>query len=145
MPDDGLDQRPAGWNGILVGFSGDETVLKHSRNQIALNSGKSPFDQKGVRGDGHDPDRFQGRNRVPARAVRHAHPAREATVHEALEAAQVTLLIGPLLYVLLAIAAVKAKRAGMSNVEVALIVSVGVLFIPVAMTGILAWGVPGFG
>ena len=56
-----------------------------------------------------------------------------------------TLLIGALLYASLAIAAVKAKRAGLSGVEVALIVSVGVLFIPVAMMGILAWGFSSFG
>ena len=56
-----------------------------------------------------------------------------------------TLLIASLLYVLLAIAAVKAKRAGMSNVEVALIVSVGILFIPVVMMGILAVGFSDFG
>jgi hypothetical protein len=43
----------------------------------------------------------------------------------------VTLLVVSLLYVLLAIAAVKAKHAGMSGVEVALCVLGGVLCIPV--------------
>ena len=51
-----------------------------------------------------------------------------------------TLLVGPLLCVLLVIAAIKAIQAGMSAREVALIAIVGGLCIPVVMFGILASG-----
>lgn len=56
-----------------------------------------------------------------------------------------TLLIGPLLCGLLVIAAIKARRAGMSGGEVGLIVFVGALCIPVVMIGVLAWGFSSFG
>jgi hypothetical protein len=55
------------------------------------------------------------------------------------------MLIGPVLFVLLGIAAVKAKRAGLSGGEVALIVAVGTVCILGVMFGILAWGFSGFG
>jgi hypothetical protein len=57
----------------------------------------------------------------------------------------VTLLVGPLLFVLLGVGAVKAKRAGLSGWEVALMVSVGSLCIFVVMLGILMWGFRNFG
>jgi hypothetical protein len=57
----------------------------------------------------------------------------------------VTLLAGPLLCALLVLAVIKAKRAGLSRGEVALIAIVGALCIPVAMLGILAWGFADFG
>ena len=56
-----------------------------------------------------------------------------------------TLLVGPLLFVLLGVGAVKAKRAGLSGWEVALIVAVGSLWILVMMLGILMWGFRNFG
>ena len=56
-----------------------------------------------------------------------------------------TLLLGPLLCVLLAVAALKARQAGMSRGEVGLIVFVGALCIPAVMIGVLAWGFSGFG
>jgi len=57
----------------------------------------------------------------------------------------VTLLVGPLLFVLLGVGAVKAKRAGLSGWEVALMVAVGSLCIFVVMLGILMWGFRNFG
>jgi hypothetical protein len=57
----------------------------------------------------------------------------------------VTLLVGPLLFVLLGVGTVKAKKAGLSGWEVALIVAVGSLCILVAMLGILMWGFRNFG
>ncbi len=56
-----------------------------------------------------------------------------------------TLLVGPLLFVLLGVGAVKAKKAGLSSWEVLLIVSVGSLCILVVMLGILMWGFRNFG
>ena len=61
------------------------------------------------------------------------------------EAQQVTLLVGPLLFVLLGVGAVSAKKAGRSGREVALMVAVGSLFILVVMLGILVWGFRDFG
>jgi hypothetical protein len=55
------------------------------------------------------------------------------------------MLVGPLLFVFLGIAAVKAKRAGLSGGEVALIVAIGTICILGAMFGILAWGFSDFG
>jgi hypothetical protein len=55
------------------------------------------------------------------------------------------MLIGPLLFVLLGLAAVKAKRAGLSAGEIALIVAVGTVCILGVMFGILSWGFSGFG
>jgi hypothetical protein len=57
----------------------------------------------------------------------------------------VTLLVGPLLFVLLGVGAVKAKSAGLSGWEVTLIVAVGSLCILVVMLGILMWGFRNFG
>jgi cytosine/uracil/thiamine/allantoin permease len=57
----------------------------------------------------------------------------------------VTLLVGPLLFVLLGVGAVKAKKAGLSGWEVLLMVAVGSLCILVAMLGILTWGFGNFG
>ena len=56
-----------------------------------------------------------------------------------------TLLVGPLLFVLLGAGAVGAKRAGRSGGEVALMVAVGSLVILVVMLGILMWGFRNFG
>ena len=56
-----------------------------------------------------------------------------------------TLLVGPLLFVLLGVGAVKAKKAGLSGWEITLIVAVGSLCILVAMLGILMWGFRNFG
>lgn len=56
-----------------------------------------------------------------------------------------TLLLGPLMFALLGVGAVKAKRAGLSGWEVFLIVAVGSLCILVAMLGILMWGFRNFG
>ena len=56
-----------------------------------------------------------------------------------------TLLVGPLLFVLLGVGAVRAKRSGLSGWEVALMVAVGSLFILVVMLGILVWGFRNFG
>jgi hypothetical protein len=56
-----------------------------------------------------------------------------------------TLLVGPLLFVLLGVSAVSAKQAGRSDGEVALMVAVGSLVILVVMLGILAWGFRNFG
>ena len=55
------------------------------------------------------------------------------------------VLVGPLLFILLGIMAVKAKRRGRSGAEVALIVVVGTVCIVVVMFGILAWGFSDFG
>jgi hypothetical protein len=52
----------------------------------------------------------------------------------------VTLFVGPLLFALLGVGAVKAKKAGLSGWEVTLIVAVGSLCILVVMFGILMWG-----
>jgi hypothetical protein len=57
----------------------------------------------------------------------------------------VTLLVGPLLFVLLGVGAVTAKRAGLSGWEVFLMVAVGSLCILVVMLGILMWGFRNFG
>jgi hypothetical protein len=57
----------------------------------------------------------------------------------------VTLLVGPVLFVLLGVGAVKAKRAGLSGWEVTLMVAVGSLCILVVMLGILMWGFRNFG
>ena len=56
-----------------------------------------------------------------------------------------TLLVGPVLFVLLGVGAVKAKRAGLSGWEVTLMVAVGNLCILVVMLGILMWGFRNFG
>ena len=56
-----------------------------------------------------------------------------------------TLLVGPVLFVLLGLGAVKAKRAGLSGWEVTLMVAVGSLCILVVMLGILMWGFRNFG
>ena len=56
-----------------------------------------------------------------------------------------TLLVGPLLFVLLGVGAVSAKKAGRSGGEVALMVAVGSLCILVVMLGILMWGFRNFG
>jgi len=56
-----------------------------------------------------------------------------------------TLLVGPLLFVLLGAGAVGAKRAGRSGGAVALMVAVGSLVILVVMLGILMWGFRDFG
>jgi hypothetical protein len=57
----------------------------------------------------------------------------------------VTPLVGPVLFVLLGVGAVKAKRAGLSGWEVTLMVAVGSLCILVVMLGILMWGFRNFG
>ena len=51
-----------------------------------------------------------------------------------------TLLVGPLLFVLLGVGAVGAKKAGRSGGEIALLVAIGSLVILVVMLGILMWG-----
>jgi len=56
-----------------------------------------------------------------------------------------TLLVGPVLFVLLGVGAVKARRAGLSGWEVFLVVAVGSLCILVVMLGILMWGFRNFG
>jgi len=56
-----------------------------------------------------------------------------------------TLLVGPLLFILLGVVAVKAKRRGLSGGETALMVAVGSVCIVIVMFGILAWGFSGFG
>ena len=56
-----------------------------------------------------------------------------------------TLLVGPLLFVLLGFGAVKAKKAGLSGWEIVLMVAVGSLVILVVMFGILMWGFRNFG
>ena len=56
-----------------------------------------------------------------------------------------TLLVGPVLFVLLGVGALSAKKAGRSEGEVALMVAVGSLVILVVMLGILAWGFRNFG
>lgn len=55
------------------------------------------------------------------------------------------LLIGPLLFVLLGFGAFKAKKAGFSGVEVAVIVAVGTLFNLVVTYTTLIWGWLNFG
>jgi hypothetical protein len=57
----------------------------------------------------------------------------------------VTLLVGPLLFVLLGVGAVKARRAGLSGWETSLMVAVGSLCILVLMFGILMFGFRNFG
>jgi len=57
----------------------------------------------------------------------------------------VTLLVGPVLFVLLGVGAVKAKKAGLSGWEVTLMVAVGSLCILVVMLGILMLGFRNFG
>ena len=56
-----------------------------------------------------------------------------------------TLLVGPLLFALLGVGAVGAKKAGRSGGEVALMVAVGSRVILVVMLGILMWGFRNFG
>ncbi|MBR1211966.1 hypothetical protein JQ609_21550 [Bradyrhizobium sp. AUGA SZCCT0169] len=56
-----------------------------------------------------------------------------------------TLLVAPLLFVLLGVGAVKAKKAGLSGWEVFLMVAVGSLCILVVTLGILMWGFRNFG
>ena len=56
-----------------------------------------------------------------------------------------TLLVGPILFVLLGLGAVKARRAGLSGWEITLMVAVGSLCILVVMFGILMWGFHNFG
>ena len=56
-----------------------------------------------------------------------------------------TLLVGPLLFVLLGVGAVGAKKAGRSGGEIALLVAIGSLVILVVMLGILMWGSRSFG
>lgn len=56
-----------------------------------------------------------------------------------------TLLVAPLLFVLLGVGAVKARKAGLSGWEVVLMVAVGSLCIFVAMLGFLTWGFHSFG
>ena len=56
-----------------------------------------------------------------------------------------TLLVGPLLFVLLGVGAVKANKAGLSGWEITLMVAVGSLCILVVMLGILMWGFRNFG
>jgi hypothetical protein len=55
------------------------------------------------------------------------------------------VLIGALLFIVLGVMAVKARRRDRSGGEVALIVLVGTVGIVVVMFGILAWGFSGFG
>jgi threonine/homoserine/homoserine lactone efflux protein len=57
----------------------------------------------------------------------------------------VTLLVGPLLFVLLGVGAVKGRRAGLSGWETSLMVAVGSLCILVLMFGILMFGFRNFG
>ena len=56
-----------------------------------------------------------------------------------------TLLVAPLLFVLLGVGAVKARKAGLSGWEIVLMVAVGSLCIFVAMLGFLTWGFHNFG
>jgi len=56
----------------------------------------------------------------------------------------VTLLVGPLLFVLLGVG-VKAQKAGLSGWEITLMVAVGSLCILVVMLGSLMWGFRNFG
>jgi hypothetical protein len=56
-----------------------------------------------------------------------------------------TLLVGPVLFVLLGVGAVKAKKAGLSGWEIVLMVAVGSLCILVVMLGSLMWGFRNFG
>ena len=56
-----------------------------------------------------------------------------------------TLLVGPLLFVVLGVGAVKAKKAGLSGWEVTLMVAVGSLCILVVMFEILTLGFRNFG
>ena len=56
-----------------------------------------------------------------------------------------TLLVGPLLFVLLGVGVVKAKKAGLSGWEVTLIAAVDRLCILVVMLGNLMWGFRNFG
>ena len=56
-----------------------------------------------------------------------------------------TPLVGPLLFVLLGVGAVKARKAGLSGWEITLMVAVGSLCILVVMFGNLLWGFRNFG
>ena len=56
-----------------------------------------------------------------------------------------TPLVGPLLFVLLGVGAVKARKAGLSGWEITLMVAVGSLCILVLMFGNLLWGFRNFG
>jgi hypothetical protein len=55
------------------------------------------------------------------------------------------VLVGPLLLVLLAVAAVALKKRGLAGGAVALFVVVGLVCIGAVMFAILAWGFSGFG
>jgi hypothetical protein len=55
------------------------------------------------------------------------------------------MLVAPLLLVLLGVGAVALKKRGLSGVEVALFVVVGIVCIGLVMFGHLAWGFSGFG
>jgi hypothetical protein len=55
------------------------------------------------------------------------------------------MLVGPLLLLLLGLAAVALKKRGLSGGEVVLFVIVGIVCIGAVMFGILAWGFSGFG
>lgn len=55
------------------------------------------------------------------------------------------MLLVPLSLILLGYTAVKARKAGMSGWEVALIVVVGSICIVIVMFGILFWGFRNFG
>ena len=122
----------------------DETVLKQSRNQIALNPPKSRLDQTSDTGDEDDQSWFKRRSCLAAGILWRAQPA-FAGAEPAGAEAQMTLLVGPLLFVLLGVGAVSAKKAGRSGGEVALMVAVGSLVILVVMLGILMWGFRDFG
>ena len=118
----------------------DETVLKQSRNQIALNPPKSRLDQTSDTGDEDDQSWFKRRSCVAAGVVWRAQPASAGAESTGAEAQQVTLLVGPLLFVLLGVGAVSAKKAGRSGGEIALLVAIGSLVILVVMLGVLMWG-----
>jgi hypothetical protein len=55
------------------------------------------------------------------------------------------MFVVPLLVILLWVVAVKARKAGLSGGEIALIVVVGAVVIVIATFGILAWGFSNFG
>jgi hypothetical protein len=55
------------------------------------------------------------------------------------------MLVGPLLLVLLGVAAIALKKRGFSGGKVVLFVVVGIVCISAVMFVILAWGFSGFG
>jgi hypothetical protein len=55
------------------------------------------------------------------------------------------VLVGPLLFILLGVTAVAAKKRGASGGKIALLVVFGTVCSVVAMFGILVWGFSGFG